>query len=109
VSSLSPYIYARKLTLSLFPLSKWAYRVRERIANPSTGADSVILKHDNDDDGEDAAGGRLAMLLDVRSEDGVIVVVSRWYGGVKLGPRRFAIIANVARVLLDHVHTERSK
>jgi putative IMPACT (imprinted ancient) family translation regulator len=61
------------------------------------------LKHDNDDDGEDAAGGRLAMLLDVRDEDGVLVVVSRWYGGIHLGPRRFAVIANVARELLDKV------
>jgi putative IMPACT (imprinted ancient) family translation regulator len=93
----------------LLPLSKWAYRVREKIVNPSTGAETVILKHDNDDDGEDAAGGRLAMLLDVRGEDGVIVVVSRWFGGVKLGPRRFAIIANLARELLDHCKTERSK
>ena len=79
------------------------------MVNPATGAESIILKHDNDDDGEDAAGGRLAMLLDVRDEDGVMVVVSRWYGGVKLGPRRFAMIANVARELLDHVKTERTK
>ena len=27
----------------------------------------------------------------------VLVVVSRWYGGVKLGPDRFSIINNVAR------------
>lgn len=30
----------------------------------------------------------------------VIVIVSRWYGGVKLGPSRFTIINNVARELL---------
>jgi putative IMPACT (imprinted ancient) family translation regulator len=64
------------------------------------------LKYDNDDDGEDAAGGRLAMLLDVRDEDGVMVVVSRWYGGILLGPRRFAVISNVARELLDKVRRE---
>jgi putative IMPACT (imprinted ancient) family translation regulator len=61
----------------------------------------IVLKHDNDDDGEDAAGGRLAMLLDMRDEDAVLVVVSRWYGGILLGPKRFAVIANVARELLE--------
>ena len=31
---------------------------------------------------------------------GVAVVVSRWFGGVHLGPSRFAIINNTARQLL---------
>jgi hypothetical protein len=30
-----------------------------------------------------------------------IVVVSRWYGGIKLGPDRFKHINNVARELLE--------
>ena len=63
-----------------------------------------ILKHDNDDDGEDAAGSRLAQLLQMRGDDGVIVVVSRWFGGIHLGPKRFAHITNVARALLVHCH-----
>jgi putative IMPACT (imprinted ancient) family translation regulator len=60
-----------------------------------------VWKHDNDDDGEDAAGSRLAHLLSVRNEDGVFVVVSRWFGGIHLGPKRFAHITNVARQILD--------
>lgn len=60
-----------------------------------------ILVHDNDDDGEDGAGSRLAQLLESRREDGVLILVSRWYGGVHLGPKRFAHIVNVARDLLD--------
>lgn len=32
----------------------------------------------------------------------VMVVVSRWYGGIHLGPDRFKHINNVARVLLQH-------
>ncbi|KAL3932685.1 MAG: hypothetical protein SGARI_003893 [Bacillariaceae sp.] len=59
-----------------------------------------IIKHDNDDDGEDAAGSKLAYLLDMRKDENVLVVVSRWYGGVHLGPKRFAHIVNVARELL---------
>lgn len=60
----------------------------------------VLIKHDNDDDGEDAAGSKLAYLLDMRNDTNVLVVVSRWYGGIHLGPKRFAHIVNVARELL---------
>jgi len=63
-----------------------------------------ILIHDNDDDGEDGAGSRLAQLLESRKEDGILVLVSRWYGGVHLGPKRFAHIVNVARDLLNDCH-----
>ena len=55
---------------------------------------------DNDDDGEDAAGGRLAALLDLMGARNVLVVCSRWFGGVLLGPSRFAIISNTAREAL---------
>lgn len=56
---------------------------------------------DNDDDGEDAAGGRLAHLLAIRSCQNVLVVVSRWYGGTPLGPVRFKHINTAARSALD--------
>jgi putative IMPACT (imprinted ancient) family translation regulator len=36
----------------------------------------------------------------MRGDDGVLVVVSRWFGGIHLGPKRFAHITNVARDLL---------
>jgi hypothetical protein len=69
-----------------------------------TMTENTILKHDNDDDGEDAAGSRLAHLLEMRNEDGVLIVVSRWFGGIHLGPKRFAHITNVARQLLSDWH-----
>ncbi|QUC22708.1 uncharacterized protein UV8b_06949 [Ustilaginoidea virens] len=52
---------------------------------------------DCDDDGEAAAGGRLLHLMQVMGVWGAVVVVTRWYGGVKLGPRRFAVMNAVAR------------
>ncbi|KAK9376082.1 ribosomal protein S5 domain 2-type protein [Lipomyces chichibuensis] len=54
-----------------------------------------ITIQDCDDDGESAAGGRLLHLL----EDlwNVMVVVSRWYGGIHLGPDRFKHINVTAR------------
>ena len=54
-----------------------------------------------DDDGEDRAGGRLLHLLEAMGVKNALVVVSRWYGGVKLGAERFRIINNVARELLE--------
>jgi hypothetical protein len=62
---------------------------------------------DNDDDGESAAGGRLAHLLQIlvgscfdhldvgnamqsiQDIEEVLVIVTRYYGGVQLGPDRF--------------------
>ncbi|KAM0546703.1 hypothetical protein ACHAPJ_010740 [Fusarium lateritium] len=52
---------------------------------------------DCDDDGEAAAGGRLLHLMQLMDVWDVMVVVTRWYGGVQLGPRRFALINAVAR------------
>lgn len=52
---------------------------------------------DCDDDGETAAGGRLLHLMQVMNLWNVMVVVTRWYGGVQLGPDRFRIINSVAR------------
>lgn len=55
---------------------------------------------DCDDDGETHAGGRLLHLLGILEVKNVVVVVSRWYGGVNLGADRFKHINNVARDLL---------
>lgn len=61
------------------------------------GGSSGVVYQDCDDDGETAAGGRLLHLMQVMGVWDVVVVVSRWYGGVKLGPRRFAMISAAAR------------
>lgn len=65
-----------------------------RIRGPAGAATSF---QDCDDDGETAAGGRLLHLMQLMELWDAMVVVSRWYGGVKLGPRRFAVINAVAR------------
>eukprot|EP00903_Cladosiphon_okamuranus_P014694 g13620.t1 len=59
-----------------------------------------VQLHDNDDDGESAAGSRLAHMLAISGAQNVLVVVSRWYGGIHLGPDRFKHINNAARELL---------
>ncbi|MCJ1290579.1 eIF2 kinase Gcn2p negative regulator [Xylographa carneopallida] len=74
-----------------------AYRIRSFSKNPS---EKELVYQDCDDDGETAAGGRLLHLLQVMDVWNVLVMVSRWYGGVKLGPDRFRIISAVAREAL---------
>jgi len=62
---------------------------------------SRCLVSDNDDDGEKGAGAKLALLLDMANVQNVLVVVSRWYGGIHLGSSRFKHIAHVARDALQ--------
>ncbi|KAJ9609876.1 hypothetical protein H2200_006205 [Cladophialophora chaetospira] len=50
----------------------------------------------SDDDGEKYAGKRVEKVLAETDVEGILVV-ARWYGGVLLGPVRFAHIENVAR------------
>ena len=66
-----------------------AWRIR---ASPDSAA-----YQDFDDDGETAAGGRVLKLLQMMDVWNIVVVVSRWYGGILLGPARFAIINEAAR------------
>ncbi|KAJ8682051.1 hypothetical protein QAD02_017843 [Eretmocerus hayati] len=56
--------------------------------------------HDCDDDGEIQAGSRLLHLLEIMNAKNVFVMVSRWYGGIHLGPDRFRHINNAAREVL---------
>ncbi|KIJ20472.1 hypothetical protein PAXINDRAFT_166521 [Paxillus involutus ATCC 200175] len=60
-----------------------------------------VLHQDNDDDGETAAGSRLAHLLSILEINDVLVVVTRWFGGIHLGPDRFKHINHAARNALE--------
>mmetsp|Transcript_8016 Transcript_8016/g.19690 ORF Transcript_8016/g.19690 Transcript_8016/m.19690 type:complete len:585 (+) Transcript_8016:120-1874(+) len=59
------------------------------------------FNQDCDDDGEACAGGRLLHMMQAADARDVVVVVTRWFGGVLLGPQRFALINNTARMLLE--------
>lgn len=63
--------------------------------------DGNVWLQDCDDDGESQAGSRLLHLLQVVEAKNVLVVVSRWYGGIHLGAARFKHINNAARQVLD--------
>ncbi|CAG5862438.1 unnamed protein product [Menidia menidia] len=70
----------------------YAYRIYRQ--------DKHSFLQDCEDDGETAAGGRLLHLLQILDVRNVLVVVSRWYGGILLGPDRFKHINNCARNIL---------
>lgn len=72
-----------------------AWRIRADVGKETTKAG--VVYQDCDDDGETAAGGRLLHLMQLMDLWNVVVVVTRWYGGHKLGPRRFALINQAAR------------
>lgn len=55
---------------------------------------------DCDDDGETAAGSRMLHLMQLMDVWDVMVVVTRWYGGIHLGPDRFRIINTASREAL---------
>jgi len=59
------------------------------------------LSANRDDDGEGGAGDKLLYLLDRLRVQNVVVMVSRWYGGIQLGPDRFKHINDCARILLE--------
>nr|CAI5828532.1 unnamed protein product [Callosobruchus analis] len=59
-----------------------------------------IIMQDCEDDGETKASGRLLEMLQNMKLENIMVVVTRWYGGVHLGPDRFRHINNAARQVL---------
>ena len=69
-----------------------AYRINKK--------DSSVILQDFDDDGEHNAGSRLLHLLQILNVQNYVMIVSRWYGGIHLGPDRFKHINNCARNLL---------
>ncbi|KAK3589333.1 hypothetical protein CHS0354_026991 [Potamilus streckersoni] len=74
-----------------------AYRIYQ--AGPDSK--SPVLIHGCDDDGETHAGSRMLHLLQILDARNVMVVVSRWFGGILLGSDRFKHISNCTRSILE--------
>lgn len=63
------------------------------------GPNNTVFQ-DCNDDGESAAGSRMLHLMQLMDVWNVMIVVTRWYGGVHLGPDRFRLINTAAREAL---------
>lgn len=58
------------------------------------------------DDGETGAGMVILRQIRASSIMNVVVIVTRWYGGVKLHGDRFAHIQNGSRIILEQLQTK---
>jgi len=88
----------------------------KRIANATHNTSSYRIlgpngvKYENrDDDGETGAGDKLLYMLDKGNYINIIVIVTRWFGGIMLGADRFKHITGVAQVLLEQKYKDISE
>ena len=63
----------------------------------SGGGERVLLKGD---DGESGAGAVILRMLETAGLENHVVVVTRWYGGTKLGGDRFRHVQEAVRLYL---------
>ena len=68
----------------------WALRIKD--------GDNYITTWE--DDGEYHAGRLLADVLETSGVENTMLIVSRWYGGTHMGPKRFANIKKVAECII---------
>lgn len=68
----------------------WAYRIR-----PSESSLSTHVRESSHDDGETGGGDLLLRVLRESNIVDTLVVMTRWYGGVMLGPDRWRLMRNV--------------
>ena len=62
-----------------------------------------VQHEDRHDDGEKGAGDAMMSVLTLTKANNVCVIVTRWYGGIHLGPERFKIINKCTREALIQV------
>lgn len=109
---LAPVVTPRQVKLvleNLYENKKIASATHNIYAYRIYCEDKHSFLQDCEDDGETAAGGRLLHLLQILDVRNVMVVVSRWYGGILLGPDRFKHINNCARnILVEEGYTASS-
>ncbi|ROV95478.1 hypothetical protein VPNG_08898 [Cytospora leucostoma] len=74
----------------------WAYRIRAHESSISNQA-----REASHDDGETGAGDLLLRILRETNTVDTLVVMTRWYGGVMLGPDRWRLMRNVVTSALS--------
>lgn len=88
---------AKTYLAHLLATDKKAAKATHNITAWRIRGENGVQFQDCDDDGESAAGGRLLHLLELMGVWNAMVVVTRWYGGIHLGPDRFRLINQAAR------------
>ncbi|EGD77406.1 hypothetical protein PTSG_12741 [Salpingoeca rosetta] len=89
--------------------SKIARATHNMVAYRIWDDDRGVWVQDCDDDGEHGASSRMLHVLQLTDARNVLVVVSRWFGGILLGPDRFKHINNCTRdVMVEFGHIQDS-
>ncbi|XP_045623860.1 protein IMPACT-B isoform X1 [Procambarus clarkii] len=92
--------HVRQVLRKLYENKKVANATHNMYAFRFVPEGSSNINQNCEDDGEIHAGSRLLHLLQILDAKDVLVVVTRWYGGIHLGPDRFKHINNAARQIL---------
>ena len=100
VAPVSSPAQARQYVAHLLATDKKAARATHNMTAWRIKGPNDTSYQDCDDDGETAAGPRMLHLMQLMDVWNVMVVVTRWYGGILLGPDRFRIINTAAREAL---------
>ncbi|KAI0453772.1 hypothetical protein F5B21DRAFT_505048 [Xylaria acuta] len=75
----------------------WAYRVKV----PTNLFNATTIREESFDDGESGCGSFLLRNMQEMNAVDTLVVMTRWYGGVMLGPDRWRIMRNCLRDALS--------
>ena len=100
VAPVSSPAQARQYVAHLLATDKKAARATHNMTAWRIKGPNDTSYQDCDDDGETAAGSRMLHLMQLMDVWDVMVIVTRWYGGILLGPDRFRIINTAAREAL---------
>ena len=78
---------------------------RKKFAKATHNTWAVLLPDGplKNDDGESGAGMVILRMLEREGLEGHIIVVTRWFGGTKLGGDRFRRVQDAVRVYLDEI------
>lgn len=100
VAPVSSPAQAKQYVAHLLATDKKAARATHNMTAWRIKGTNEATYQDCNDDGETAAGSRMLHLMQLMDVWNAMVVVTRWYGGVLLGPDRFRIINTAAREAL---------
>ncbi|KAI3321107.1 hypothetical protein HD806DRAFT_213124 [Xylariaceae sp. AK1471] len=90
-------LFATIPTLQTATHNAWAYRVKV----PTHLFNATTIKEESFDDGESGCGSFLLKNMQEMNAIDTLVVMTRWYGGIMLGPDRWRIMRNCLRDALS--------
>jgi hypothetical protein len=64
-------------------------------------SDNGGIKEESEDDGEEGGGKHVLGVMRANDVVGMLLVVTRWYGGIMLGPARWDLMSQVSRDALS--------